>query len=265
MKYSKFLIHYNKNHDKLGRFARSIGGGSADTVVKKGTKFRRVTGSIKEDSRDSVTYVSNSKIDRKLYTSETGSVFGSFNGPSYSHKLKTRKDIKVAGKQAQAESFARVLDKASPKQLVDHTQHLDTGINPELKKYVKDPDLKRLYQDAKKNQKSFDLAFEVFTQNIDTRDKLTSDFINDLKSRGYGALHDEYDTKYKDTPGKVNYYDPKTGIINGTVINANSAMIFLDRNENLKTVKVNSISKRDIARAEKWLRRKGYVQDVLEK
>lgn len=149
MKYSTYLIHYNHRHDKLGRFASAVGG-SSDFVVKKGTKVRRITGSKTENPNDIVTYVSKSKLDKKLYTSETGSVFGSFNGKSYTHRLKTNKDIKAAGRQAQAKAFAKVLEKATDKQLINHTKHLDTGINPELRKYVKDSDLKNCIETLKK-------------------------------------------------------------------------------------------------------------------
>lgn len=259
MKYSTYLIHYNHNHDKLGRFARSVGG-SSDAVIKKGDKFRRVTGSMNENESDSITYASSSKIDKKIYTSETRNIFGSYQGPNYSHRLKAKRDIKVAGKQAQAEAFAKVLEKANMKQLIEHTKHVDIDVNPKLRKYAKDPDVTRLYKNAKKDKESFDLAFDAFIQNLSTRSPLSNQFIDNLRSKGYGALNDEYDSR-GNVPGKVNFYDREKRYIKSTTINADSAVVFLNRHEELKTVRVSKITNRDIARAERWLRKKGYVVD----
>lgn len=261
MKYSTYLIHYNHRHDKLGRFASAVGG-SSDSIIRKNKKYTRISGTKNEDDKNPLTYASSSRIDRKIYISETGSIFGDPDS-RYMYKFKTTENIKVAGRQTQAKSFAKILKDADIKDLVKHTEHLDGNVNPKLKGYVKDSDLARLYKKARKDQDAFYMAFDAFIQNIDNRGKLTKRFIKDLKSQGYGALTDEYDVGHGKA-GKINYYDSKGHSITGTAINANSATIFLERNKHLKTVKVKDIKDSDIKWAEIWLRANGYVKDVEE-
>lgn len=259
---SVYLKHYNPNHDKLGRFARSSSG-PKDFTIKKGTKTQRVTKVINE-TNEGRTFVTYTKVDNNIYRALGERSFGA----RVADTLVTKNDVKVAGRQAMAEAFIEIYKDVKLKDLVKHTSGLpNIEFGKDLKgnfdKYLDiksdrkyNKAIEKMYKNADKSQDSFDTAYTAFSTNLHRKDKVSDKFMKKLSEKGYGALIDDYDSWDPKHPGVYDY-----GLGNGVDLRAKRALIFIDRKKDLELTDRIWLEDHQTD-AIKWLRKNGYWHEV---
>lgn len=232
-----YLIHFNHNHDKLGRFTTSdrvsvqgIDTTSKDYVIKKDTRIDRVTTTNKEINVGR-TYATFTESDRNEYLS----VCKDWLGATHKMQLKTTKDVKVAGKSTQADAFANILKTTDIKDLVAHN---NSGTTRADKKEQRN--LTKIYKNAYKSQDKFDEALFKFNQGLTYgkyhNENLSNRFYSELNKKGYDAAVDLNDLNFAENP-----------------------VIFIKREDSLKQISVSEITQQDIDSAQIWLRERGYI------
>ena len=239
-----YLIHYNHNHDKLGRFAKSSSmrnnawkdlHNEQDYTIKKGTVVNRVSTSNNEKD-EGITYGTHTKIDKNLYIS----VAKDWLSANHQIEMKTIRDVKVAGVQAQAKAFVEVYQNSSIDELVEYStptiinaQGKQTRNNKQTQK-----ETRAIYKNAGKNQESFDKALFKFNQGVTNNrvqnSNVTQKYIDNISKQGYDAMTDLNDLNFSQKP-----------------------VIFIDRNKTLQTTKISELTDRDVDRANEYLKKKG--------
>lgn len=250
--YRTYLAHYNHNHDKLGRFARSVGG-SSDFILAKDYKVKRVGKRKEKADAHHRTYVSTTDADDKIYTAMSRTVFGA----THKYVYKTKKDSKIAGTNIQKKVFNELVKDFKIKDFTDHVNYIDTQINPDLKNVKTKKEISKLYKNIN-SKKDYQKAYDAFICNINnSKSKLSSEFFDRLAKRGYDGLVDDYDSHDPNSPGLQ-------FLSNGNVnIKAQRAVIFLDRGENLERISRKRISKRQRLKALEYLRDSGLMDEKI--
>lgn len=242
---SEYLIHYNHNHDKLGRFAKSSSmrkngwkdlDNESDYVLKKGTTINRVSTSA--DEIDSgMTYGTHTEVDKNLYVS----VAKDWLSANHQLEMKTTKDVRVAGTQAQAKAFVDVYKNSTIDELVEYSTPTILGSNGKQTREnkISQKETRKIYEKAYKNQESFDTALFKFNQglsnNRNASNEVTRRYSEHITNQGYDALTDLNDLNFSQKP-----------------------VIFVDRKKSLKTTKISDLTDSDVDEANEWLKKRGY-------
>lgn len=253
--YKTYLFHYNPNHDKLGRFARSNNSGSSDYILPKKTKVYRVSGSSNEnENTKDITYVSATKADSKIYTVTSKETFGA----THKYTFKVKKDAKIAGRSTQRRIFKELLKEYKIKDFVDHINYVDSQVNSDLENINSIKDTRDVYKNVNRSQKDFTKAYDMFCMNLNNCDsKLSEAFFKKLNEKGYDGAVDEYDS-----------HDPNHPALqllsNGNVnVKAQRAVIFMNRSENLERISKRRITFAERAMAYAWLQEKGLLEEKI--
>lgn len=244
-----YLAHYNHNHDKLGRFARSSG--KSDFTLPKNYKVYRVGSRREKEKTDLRTYVSTTDIDNKIYTTVSKYVFRA----THKYVLKTTKDSRIAGDKTQKEVFRSLVKDFKPDDFAKHISYVDSQINKNLKNIKTSNDVVSLYKNVDRSRKDFETAYDAFICNINnTQSKLSEEFFNRLSAKGYDGALDRYDSHDPKHPGLQ-------FLSNGNInVKAQQAVIFFDRGDNLKRISKRRITDKQRSEAIRWLQESGLME-----
>lgn len=199
---------------------------SEDFNLKKGTQFQRIGSPNEADTHDR-TYVSFGKTDNARYMD----VQETFPG-GYKIELTAMNQVTVAKGKTLVDTYIELYGSTPVKEFIgaDRT-YLDYRGN-ERSRYSKAEIKERtkVYKNAMKDQESFDKSFKLFNADLMGKTKVSSEYFNRLKNKGYNSMHDYNDRDFADNP-----------------------LIVFDRGKDLRTTKISEITRDDLEKAYKHL------------
>ena len=177
-----------------------------DTVLRKGTVLSSVSGYNPSsqslyDSMGRPKYLYNPKDehDRKVYEGAFSMYLLKYKGANfvYKHKYEVVKDLKMPTKQQRLDEFSKLYnDKKFKKAVIadcetykDMMVKYDVGSTPEMKKRVKDINLREL---DVSNKKDLETAYEIFNHAMEAqhKNKSTAEYVKRMSSK-YDAMVDD--------------------------------------------------------------------------
>lgn len=199
---------------------------SEDFTLKKGTSFQRI-GNKNETDNDSRTYVSFGKADNAKYidVSET------FPG-GYKIELKSVNSLQIAKGKTLVDTYIELYGDTPTKELIGADRTYRDIHGKERSRYSKDEIKERTkaYKNAMKDQESFDESFKLFTSDLMGKTKISSDYFERLKNKGYNAMYDYNDREFADNP-----------------------LIVFNRSKDLRTTKISEITNEDLNKAYEYI------------
>ena len=222
MRYADYLVHYNHNHDKLGRFARSvkirkefskkhpldikenrnerkeysksgIKRGLFKDTIREGSSVYRYSSTSKETIDGRRKYASLTKTDRKVYKKDAlNNVLSNKGNEVYLYQLQTTKKLKVAkGEKVTKDLIKRYGDKEVRQAYKDISKvNLRTNYH-KLQKELRDPKNENhwMYDDLTK--KSERVSKFVHKKLYD--EKVSNEVYERYRNKGYDAIVDPED------------------------------------------------------------------------
>ena len=256
---NSYLVHYNPNHDRLGRFSSGPGGAPNDsTSLPKGYKLNTISdyGTAKtsagraeqnrKSGRPMYTFNPKDKWDSAVYRGPFAKYRIMYRGAKFldEHSYVTVKDMRMPTRQQRIDEFKNLYaDKKYNKSVVKELSATQKALinnkigNPTEQKMWGSVDCKKL-----KTDKDYDVAYAIFNHSMEAyySGKSTSEYMRRM-SQKYDAMVD----------------DNNQGVYNG----AHDPIIVFKAEEFLKTKGSRSMSADEIIgnykQVEKELRKRG--------
>ena len=194
-----------------GRKRYLAGEGRDYYMIKKGTVTQRLTTSDKESTEGHKWYTYTDKdkaIYKEFYPKEMVRHFDEQNGSGttrvYNIASKTTKDIKVANATAYMDTFKEMY---GDKKIRDLAGWKYTDPRSLIQKITgKEATIDQILNT---NVKNIDLARDSFDHNLQFREnKVSQEFINRMKDKGYDAIEDQFSKSVDKTEGPLIMLDP---------------------------------------------------------
>ena len=216
MKYSKYLIHYNHNHDRLGRFTTSSGrklgepttlpkGYYLNTVqgvspskakrIRKQKQLNKVAEQRRKESRPIYTYNPVDKWDSSVYKG-LFTIYMGETGRKYiaEYQYKTLRDLKMPSREERVNEFKNLYkDKKYGPKMIKEMEPLrknliayKIGNDKEQKEWGK-IDFNNL-----KTEKDYEIAYKAFNHAMEQyyKGESTSEYMKRMSSK-YDAMVDD--------------------------------------------------------------------------
>lgn len=137
---TNYLMHYNKNHDKLGRFAKGTGGEASRTIRKINKKVDKAISKNKLNSKKAARYLNildSERVNNEFVKDRTNRNIEKFkNKDRDTSKMSANLDVLNTNTKAISDLGKYIVDNTSGSIFKEPLDKLDSGIQAQNKQMV---------------------------------------------------------------------------------------------------------------------------------